>query len=322
LILCYHGVSLDDEHECSDLYVSAAHLKRRLQLLRDAKYNVIPLHIALELQRTGELPDKAVTITFDDGAYDFIVQAYPLLKSFSLHATLYLTTYYCSRQTPVFDTMLAYLLWKGSGRHVELSMLNFGKRFLIPIAGDARSAVHLRLRSEASANLDEEQKQESLAELASRLNVDFTCLLNRRLLQIMNAEEVKSLDQTVVDIQLHTHRHRMPTDETQFKQEIDDNRRAIEAILGDTGWRGEHFCYPSGEYHAKVFPWLEQLEVKSATTCHPGLVSQSTPSLLLPRFVDTMNISESAFIAWLSGAGAWVPRKRSPRDKLDAHWPR
>jgi hypothetical protein len=159
-------------------------------------------------------------------------------------------------------------------------------------------------------HLDEEEKQAVLTHLASQLDVDYARLLDLRLLQLMSAEEVKALDRTVVDIQLHTHRHRMPMDEAQFKQEIADNRQAIRSLVGDASWQGQHFCYPSGEYHAKHIPWLKQLGIRSATTCVPGFVSSSTPALLLPRFVDTMDNSESAFIVWLSGAGAWLPRRR------------
>ena len=48
LILCYHGVSLDDEHQWSDAYVPEAHLRRRFEILRDKRYTVLPLGQAHE----------------------------------------------------------------------------------------------------------------------------------------------------------------------------------------------------------------------------------------------------------------------------------
>ena len=48
LILCYHGVSLDDEHEWDpELFVTPAFLRRRFEILRDKGYAVLPLDVAV-----------------------------------------------------------------------------------------------------------------------------------------------------------------------------------------------------------------------------------------------------------------------------------
>ena len=85
LILCYHGVSLEDEHEWwPALYVSPQHLERRLEILKRGQYNVLPLGEALQRLYCKDLPSRSVAITFDDGNYDFYRQAYPRLKQHSL----------------------------------------------------------------------------------------------------------------------------------------------------------------------------------------------------------------------------------------------
>ena len=99
LILCYHGVSLQDEHEWNgDLFVTPAFLRRRFEILRDREYAVLPLGEAVRSLRGGTLPPRSVVLTFDDGFYDFFAAAAPLLEEFGYPATNYVSSYYCSHQ--------------------------------------------------------------------------------------------------------------------------------------------------------------------------------------------------------------------------------
>ena len=93
LILCYHGVSRQDEHEWNSLYVTPETLRRRMELIVQERCNVLPLSQALGQLQKGTLPPRAIAITFDDGFYDFYSTAFPILESFGFPVTLYLTTY-------------------------------------------------------------------------------------------------------------------------------------------------------------------------------------------------------------------------------------
>ena len=93
LILCYHGVSMYDEHEWADLYISPETLRRRMELVARARCHVIPLSEAVDRLQKGTLPDRAVALTFDDGLHDFFSVAFPIVEWFGYPVTLYLTTY-------------------------------------------------------------------------------------------------------------------------------------------------------------------------------------------------------------------------------------
>jgi len=309
LILCYHGVSLVDEHQWSDLYVSGSHLRRRFAHLRDAGYQVVPLGEGLMAMQQGRLPPRSVALTFDDGAFDFVAVAYPLLQEFGFHATLYQTTFYSSFQRPVFDTISSYLLWKGRGKSVTLPD-ELGGRQVVPLDDASRSELHLRLRAHANAQGWTAMQKDRVAErLAEEVGVDYPEILRRRLLHLMTPEEVAALDPALVDVQLHTHRHRTPRDESLFVREVQDNRRALEAIRPPAE-RLKHFCYPSGDHDPMFHSWLTGCGVISATTCNPGLASRSTPPFALPRLIDTMHLSDRMFDGWLSGVAALLPRRR------------
>ena len=93
MILCYHGVSLADEHEWNPtLYISPRTLTRRLDALRRLGCTVLSLPEAVDRLYAESLPQRAVVLTFDDGYYDFKAKALPLLEERRYPATVYVTT--------------------------------------------------------------------------------------------------------------------------------------------------------------------------------------------------------------------------------------
>jgi len=312
LILCYHGVSLEDENQWRPfLYMSPQQLERRLDILRDGKYAVLPLAEALERLYRKDLPPRSIALTFDDGNYDFYKQAWPRLKRYGFHATVYLTTYYSELQRPVLSLICSYMLWKARdmGR-VDL------KEFGIDLPGtlssvENREEVASRLAQWAAGqDLNGEEKDQIAASLAERLGIDYQKLRQKRILQLMNREEMKQLAAEGVDFQLHTHRHRTPLSEELFRREIQDNRaRIANAISG----KREHFCYPSGAYRPEFLGWLAKEEVVSATTCDTGFATSETNPLLLPRLVDTSGRTDLEFESWVSGVGHFLSRRKRGR---------
>jgi peptidoglycan/xylan/chitin deacetylase (PgdA/CDA1 family) len=312
LILCYHGVSQEDEHLWRpNLYMEPNVLRQRLEILQRGKYNVLPLNQALEQLRAGNLPPRSVVITFDDGMCDFYRHAYPLVKSCGFPVTVYQTTYYSDFQKPVFNLVCSYMLWKRRG-----SLLNKGAELGLKPPLDlstesSREKIVLQLMDDAEArHLSGGEKDVLAARLASALEIDYQDLLRKRLLHVMNQQEISELAAAGVDFQLHAHRHRTPMDEASFRKEIHENRQRLRSL---TNSDPVHFCYPSGEYHWQFLPWLEAENVISATTCNPGLATPGTHPLLLPRFVDTSARSAIEFEGWLDGVSALLAFQRAAK---------
>lgn len=318
LILCYHGVSLDDEHEWNPLlYMPQDFLRRRLELLTRGGYAILSLDEGIRRLRERTLPQAAVCLTFDDGAYDFFARAYPVLREFGVPATVYQTSYYADFERPVFDVMVSYLLWKGRRDRVSLERFVPGLGTLDLVDAAARGKAHLRiLRHAAEQELTGEEKDQRLAALADLLGVDFEALRARRLLHIMQPDEIRELAARGIDFQLHTHRHRTPRERLAFDAEISENRAWLARV---TGHEAHHFCYPSGVYRSEMLPWLTAADVRSATTCDPGLATPSSSPLLLPRFVDNSKVSQHVFTAWASGVAELLPRRtRLAHPEIDA----
>ncbi len=309
LILCYHGFAQQDEHVWnSSLYVTRGHLESRLELLAAESYVVLPLTEGLARLAAGTLPPRAVAITVDDGTYDFYAVAYPVLKRLGVPVTVYVSTYYVLDRRPVFDGASQYLLWKArnSGKgDVPDPVDDEGPP--LRTADDWARASGRVFEAAQRGRWSADEKHEWLGRLARRLGLDWEDFLQRRVLTLMRPEEIAALDPAIVDVQLHTHRHRVPEERDLFLREIRDNRRALSECGLDPG-RLAHFCYPSGVHRPGFLPWLAELGVTSAVTSLPGLASPRHHPLLLPRFIDAGTTSEVEFEGWVSGLRHFISR--------------
>jgi peptidoglycan/xylan/chitin deacetylase (PgdA/CDA1 family) len=313
LILAYHGISTDDEHLWDDsLFMSADLFRRRLELIDNAACAVLPLGEALERLRANDLPERSVAITFDDGTQDFFSRAFPILNQFGFPVTVYLSTFYSDFNRPVFDTMCAYLLWRGRSQVLDLQrLIRVDQKLELWLESSRQRAVTCIDEFARQQQLSAQQKDKLLLGLAKEVRVDYDSLLARRSLHLVNPDEVNLLASQGVDFQLHTHRHRTPMDRDSFLREITDNRNRIQALAGH---RADHFCYPSGVYKPVFLPWLREADVVSATTCDFGLASAASDRLLLPRLVDVSSLSEIEFESWLTGVSAALPRRHQNRN--------
>jgi peptidoglycan/xylan/chitin deacetylase (PgdA/CDA1 family) len=314
LILCYHGVALEDEHRWRPfLYIEPALLAHRLETLKAMRCSVLPLGEALTRLQAMDLPPRSVAITFDDGTFDFYKQAYPLLKQHGFPVTVYQTTYYTDHQLPVFNLIISYMLWqRREVQSIDLRAIGLAESMDLRKEPGRHLVVRGLLDLSERENLSGQQKDEIAGRLAAILGIDYAQLTAKRLLQLMNAHELTEVAAGGVDVQLHTHRHRTPKIEEPFRREISENRERIRAL---TGRVATHFCYPSGVYEKEFGPWLNQEKVVSATTCDAGLVSRKTNPYFIPRAIDTSGRPQVEFESWVCGVGELIALRRAAPQK-------
>ena len=299
-ILCYHSVAMEDEHTFHPkMFVSSRTLENRLAFLAGHGFPVLPLGEAMNRLRDGTLPPGATAITFDDALYSTYRLAWPILQRFSAPATLYVTTYYVAKGAPVFGLLVEYMFWRTRRGSLDVSGLGLpssGAIVLTDPASKARAVEEIVEHGETRCN--EEQRGALARALAERLEIDYDTLARERRFNLMTPEEIHDLDARGLDVQAHTHRHQFPEDEAAARRELVDNRALLEPL---TGKRLEHFCYPSGFWSERHWPWLVSAGFKTATTCEPGFNYPETPPLALRRFLDGEHISELEFEAEMSG---------------------
>ncbi|WP_417316806.1 polysaccharide deacetylase family protein [Emcibacter sp.] len=300
-ILCYHGFSLADEDGFRPkLFMKAATLEQRLQMLKKSGFPVLPLGEACERLKAGTLPDNAVVITMDDGWQGAAEHAWPLFEKYGFPWTLYLTTYYAEKQTQVMNLALQYLCWKSREETVDLRSLSpeFGKSLRLGV-DMSREDLAAKLVEIGEAIPTSQDRQDFVRRAASAFRLGQKEFEDRKLFRLIDLETCRKMAASGVDIQLHTHRHTLGDGSREsLQEELAKNRKAI--TRGGNG-NPQHLCYPSGYYEPQHLGYLQELGIKSATTCFAGLNYQDTPLLELKRFLDGENISPIEFEAELYG---------------------
>jgi peptidoglycan/xylan/chitin deacetylase (PgdA/CDA1 family) len=315
-ILCYHGFETVDE--CSfrpKLFIKKETFTRRLQLISKYGFAVLPLGEALSELRSNKLQKNALVITIDDGFYSVLSVAANILNSYQYPSTLYLTTYYVEKETPIFRLAVQYMFWKTKKkRRIDLTDCVWKNTKYLDLANDKeRDRVMWECIQYGENNCSESERVQISRQLSAMLGVDYELLNEGRLLSLLNIDEAKLLSTKGFDIQLHTHRHRFSSDnEMHAQQEILDNREVLGKIVRNPG---AHFCYPSGIWNRNQWSWLEKLNVESATTCLPGHNDAESQVFGLTRFLDSEYISEIEFKAELFG---FMELARKLRNKIQS----
>jgi len=272
--------------------------RKRMAYLKKSGFHVLSLDEALAGINQKTLPPKSLAITFDDGWLGIGTKAAPVLKKYGFPSTLYVTTRDVINEAPVFDVTLRYLLWKKRNEVLDLSNIGLGAETIVLSSSDERerAACHI---SEISKEHDDNDKQAMLLKLAKTLDIDLNSDKDAPLFRLMTMKQLAQLPSDGMDLQLHTHCHRLPVNDPEgLESEIVKNRSILERIVHGSL---QHLCYPSGKFYPSQFPLLQKLGVKSATTCLSGFNYPDTERFALCRFLDGENITQLEFEAELSG---------------------
>jgi peptidoglycan/xylan/chitin deacetylase (PgdA/CDA1 family) len=312
-ILCYHGLWTSPGApygEC--LFMPVDQFADRMRWLKASRYPVLDLDDALARFENGTLPDNAVVITIDDGWRSTYSHMLPILTELALPSTLYASTYYVQKQTPVVNVALGFLFDRSPRASLDLHDLL--PAFAQPIVlGDASSrARHAALVNKAINALPTlAERIAMLLHIADRAGVPLDPADDQ--FRYMSPAELLEAETAGMRIELHTHRHYGANNpDRDIAGEIADNR----AALAQAGIAGEkrHFCYPSGGTAAGIESLLTSCGIISATTTLRGLNPPGTRPHHLGRLLDGENVSQLGFEAWL--AGIYHPLDGRP-DRLD-----
>lgn len=301
-ILCYHNfddVDGDVSQWRPGLVMKPHTFKKRLQFLANNNYSVLPLSDAIQNLADNKLPASSTVITIDDGWAATKYIAHKLLTERKFPYTVYITSYYSQKETPVFNVLIPYIFWKSPKKNIRIKDDIISIKGLVSLKDKpCVETIVSEIIEYGHSNLTYHERVELTKKWCEKLDVDYGNIEESRVFNLLTSEEIKSMAQSGVDIQLHSHRHRWPCDEKDALRELEENKQYLEPIVGRTL---THFCYPSGLWSVEQLPFLKKACIKSATTCASGLNTYQTNIQTLKRFLDGEDKSQIEFEAEICG---------------------
>ena len=273
-ILMYHGVGLQGAQELST---------QLRYLIRNFK--VVPLEAMADRLANGILPPAhEIVLTFDDGLRNNLTVVYPILRELKIPATMFVC--------PALVESGQWL-WNHETRcrlqtlaNPELAELRM--RLLTPgVSADAivEWMKTLRLQQRRMVETAIRQATAGFQPTAAQ----------REAFNIMNWDELRSLDQNLITLGSHTLSHPILTtlSAEEMELEIVESRRCLERRLQR---KVNFFCYPNGAYDKRAYQ-LVQKTYCAAVTTESGVID-GNQGLDLHRLPRIPSAESAALTAW------------------------
>jgi peptidoglycan/xylan/chitin deacetylase (PgdA/CDA1 family) len=274
-ILYYHHVfaQLESYHP-DDL--SAEQFEQQIQFL-SKNFNILPMTEAMLLLSQNRLPAKALVLCFDDGYQDNANIAVPILKKYNCSATFFIATEGVERGY-LWNDIVEQSIKRT--RHTFISENILGQVLSLDTEKEKIHTYHclvnyLKFKSNA-------ERSRLLGELIDELQVT---IFSRTM---MDARQIKQLQQDNFTIAAHTHTHTILSTESdeQCHVELLTNKQYLEAIIGQPV---NFLAFPNGlsgrdftKQHSKI---AKQLGFQAAFSTNDGGALSTTNPYAIPRFM-------------------------------------
>lgn len=240
-------------------------------------FDVLPLAEAATRLARGDLPPRALSITFDDGYADNEEVAAPILRRLGLHATFFVAAGFLGGRNMWNDRVIESIRSCAAER-VDLASLGFGVLDLGSAA--LRRAAIGRILS-AIKHEQPERRDASVERIEEACGAAACGPL------MMRPEQVARLAASGMDIGGHTVNHPIlaRVSPAQAREEVAGGKMALESIIGR---RVTLFAYPNGvpreDYTAEHVRMVRASGFEAAVSTAWGVARPDADLFQLPRF--------------------------------------
>ena len=254
----------------------AAHFERLMRLVAQS-FHVMTLGDAVSRLQRGELPPRALVVTFDDGYADNADVALPILQRCGLSASFFVSTGFLDGGRMWNDSVIEIVR---ACPHATIDLEEFGLG-VCSLAGplEKRAAIEMLLPRIKYMTLS--ARDEAIAHLqrlsgVAHLPVDL----------MMRSEQVRQLHRAGMEIGAHTVNHPILTTltTTEVEHEIAVGRNRLQEIIDAPV---DVFAYPNGkpgrDYDASHVELLRRLGFAAAVSTAPGVARLGDDRCQLPR---------------------------------------
>jgi peptidoglycan/xylan/chitin deacetylase (PgdA/CDA1 family) len=266
MILMYHRFSQDTEpfKTKQDIF------ENQIRYLAN-KYRFISLKDYSDVLhgRRVSLPDYSIILTIDDGYEDNYILAYPILKKYSIPATIFITTNFISHKQWLFSDKLQFILKNSKEPIFSFALGDTIHGFEV----DTFEKWHKTQLTifNFCRTLSEEDKGALVGKLVKHLRVDVPEESNGDF-RPLNWAQIREMNANGIEFGSHTCSHPILSSLTQeqIERELIDSRKEIEE---NTNSQAYSFCYPNGQptdFDDRAVDVLNKAGYECAVTTVPG----------------------------------------------------
>jgi peptidoglycan/xylan/chitin deacetylase (PgdA/CDA1 family) len=307
LVLMYHRIE-EQQQDPWDLCVSPRNFEGHLEVLRQ-RYTVVSMTELTERLKQNRSLKNLVCLTFDDGYLDNYINAWPVLRSFNMPASFFLTNKMSSGdafwwdilEDAVLNTTLLpievsvtvgekhqrFSLSRATTLSNEMKLEHVRWRYGMPLSTQ-RLAMFVKLW-ELLKGVSVPQRQKSLESILAALEVRTV-----KTPPLMSAQQVIEIaGDNRIEIGGHTVNHpalgTLNNDEQRI--EILQNKTELEALIGKS-LRG--FAFPYGHYNPATPGLVEDLGFNYAVTTGGFKTELRHTPFSIPR-IQVKDVSKDQF---------------------------
>jgi peptidoglycan/xylan/chitin deacetylase (PgdA/CDA1 family) len=300
VILAYHRVLPASSEELKfiqpGMYVTTETFEKHMKYVSE-HYHVI----ALEELINNPGVKNACIVTFDDGWYDNYKYAFPVLKKYSIPATIFLATNLIGTNTWAWPDRISYYIHSATGDQIAsiIDILSSHSLTMPGRTGTVSSSKSRAVIADEIINhlktMTEDERNTLTASLDSRMETLMSDLNRQR--PWMTWQEIREMSSGNIAFGAHSHNHVIltQTNVEKAEKEIADSKNTLIEKLGKTV---SMFSYPNGNYNHELMGIIDNLGFKLAVTTRPGILDESENPLALRRILihNDMTGSKHMFV--------------------------
>jgi peptidoglycan/xylan/chitin deacetylase (PgdA/CDA1 family) len=279
-ILTYHRVlptSVKAVTHSQPMIMEERIFKQQIQFLSEKCCPVTMEEALRGLRGECRLPERAVTVTFDDGYRDNFEYAFPTLRRFGVPATIFLST-------GVIDEGKSFW-WDRFSRVILVILEKMGKEPLAQISfkwpacfreqldriGDDADSRLLGVDKMAHdiCNLGERIRQQILDDIEIIAERAESEEFQGDTRIVLDWNEIREMSNSGIEFGAHTVTHAY-LDEISNGQALSEVRNSAEQILKQTGKRPRVFSYPGGRFNEMAEAVVRSMGFEAAMTAQAG----------------------------------------------------
>lgn len=237
-IIVYHRFGPADDSK----RIGVATFEHQIKLLR-RNCNVMALRDLSALITNGRpIPPYSVILTIDDGYEDFYDYAFPILKQYSIPATIYVTTDFIDQKIWLWPDYIEFVISQTQCRDYSFRVDERQRRYHFENDEDRHQAWSDI--ADYCLTLKNSEKNLVLERLAQELKVSVPSCPEKAY-RALSWEQIVQMAKHGIEIGSHTvtHPRLVTVDTSDLPYEVEGSKSRIESVLGKPI---DSFAYPHG----------------------------------------------------------------------------